>query len=592
MSSFFGRPAVQDAFQSLLEHPWWFLIRLVLTVCLATRGVTGLYARLQPQSNNTQVIQPVPRIPYWLPYLGHQLSFSIRSQAWLLGLSQIYKSDIFTLTLSGRKYHVVTSPKIFKHLCDPTTPVTTAPFSQRRSHRFFSNRPVDVSTTTRVAAALRAYENDNSRIGTLCKLLEINTYNLISPSKSWIDQAQWERNADVQVLTSSTKPSQLCVSASLPTLTREFSSHIILSTLLGSSFLESNPSFVNDLFEFGWKYSHFMTGLPYWITPGLGPPALAREKCLIALESLITALMVKVDEQVEHNPAGVGMLYDLESVHPSICNLVRQARQEYKNTGQEKRLSARASTRAIACEVLEVIWFVHFYATNLVVWMLLELFKKENGPLLRSVRQEVTSLLQVTKGDFTGLPFEDPPKLRFKRDEGKGTFVGERCPTLQAVLRETSRLRTWSEEYMQAYSDFVIEVDGAESGRDDTRSNQPKEVFQLRKGEHLYIARGVSGHDPRLWDQPERFDAGRFKLIKNSTPGSDIGKASSGQSLVTGVHNFQNGDEIAYIVAAIVSLYDLETLDGGGLNEPRSTIIAGMVVSRGAITVKISRRPL
>ena len=286
------------------------------------------------------------------------------------------------------------------------------------------------------------------------------------------------------------------------------------------------------------------------------------------------------------------MLYDLESVHPSVRNLVKQARQEYKNTSHEKRLSPRASTRAIACEVLEVVWFVHFYATNLVLWMLLELFKMENGSLFQSVRQEVTSLLQVTKGEVTGLPFEDPPKLRFERKEGKGSLVGERCPILQAVLQETSRLRTWSEQYVEAYGDFVIEVDSAESERDDVRSSRPKEVFQIRNGEHLYIARGVVGHDLRLWDQPERFDAGRLKLMKNSKPESDIGELRSSQHMVTQGHNFQIGEEIAYLVAAIVALYDLETLDGGGLDEPSSTTIAGMVIPRAALRVKISRRPL
>ncbi|KAJ9661560.1 hypothetical protein H2198_001940 [Neophaeococcomyces mojaviensis] len=593
-NSLFGRASFDDALESFFEHPWLFLLRLALTVCLVTRGATGLYTRLQPQSFNTTGSKTIPRVPYWIPYFGQQISFSLRSQSWLLRLSQSYKSDIFTLTLSGRKYHVLTSQDVINCLNDPAAPVNTAPHSLLRSRRFFANRHANLLTSARVATALRAYRNNESRVDGLCKLLETNSYNLISPSKSWIDQAQWERNAEVTVLSTSTKPSELSVSASLPMLVKEFSSHIILSTLLGLSFMESNPSFVSDLFAFSVKYSYFMAGLPYWITPGLGPPALAREKCLLALESLVDAMVNEIDRRSGDARSGMGALYDLDSVHSAVWELAKRARQEHSGNGQGNGLGKKGRIRAIACDLLEITWFVNYYAANSVVWILVEMYKKTNEVLLRSARKEITELLEVVPGKATGLPFEDPPRLHFRQREGHSVVTDNTCPALRASLVETLRLRMWFEEYMEVNEDFVLEAGGGITVDGHTKLQQSKETYEFRKGECLYIAHGVSGHDPRRWDQPERFDAGRLMIATESESKftDATTRASTSQKLDSKRYILQVGEEITYIVAAILSMYDIEALDGGGLSEPKSTTIAGVAIPQGSLRVKISRRLL
>ncbi|KAK5950094.1 hypothetical protein OHC33_008809 [Knufia fluminis] len=562
-----------DTFQN---RPWLWTLRLLLTLLLATRIITQIRSTFRPADSKAET-KPIKRLPYWLPHLGTTPLFSFRSQSWLLSQSLAHQSGVFALHLSGHDYIVTTSPSLLAQLCLPTTPVSTAHYDTVRRRRFFNNRNLRAtpatSSTTRISTALHTYTSDPTRITKLTRILEGNAYNLISPAKSWVDQSQWERTSDITVL--SDKP--LSISASLSTLIRDFSSHILLSTMLGSSFLDANPGFIGDLFAFSGKYGMFMTGLPYWVAPGLGPPALARERCLRCLDGLVDAVGAEVDG-TSMAGRGTGMLYDLEDVHGVIWGLVRTGTARGGGKGVKTR------TRSVSCEVLEVIWATTFAQANMVVWMLVHLFGDgdSNGVALHGVREELKSVVQVVKPGPTGLPFEDPPRLQFVDDVGGKMREG--CPTLRGALLEVQRLEMEAEEYLSVMEDFVLRGD----------SNSSKK-FQLKEGDRIYAAYGATNKDTQYWDRPRRFAPGRF-VVKGGQESQEVVQGSH-EVMQDKLPKTRSGHEarmqvdVLCIVAALLSFYEIEAVGGGGLKHPGSSIIAGVGVPKD-FKAKISRRVL
>lgn len=584
---------VDETLRSFLEHPWLFLLRLIITICLITRGITGISSRLQSVQTNKPGVSTIPQVPYWIPFIGHQLSFSLRHQMWLPRLPwSSHKHEIYTITLLGRKTHVIASWNLITALQQPETLVTSASYKQLRSRWFFANHSADEVTATRVSTAISSYVKDKSKVEKLCKILEAETYNLISPSKSRIDQAYWERNADVDVLSPvSAKSWELCVAASLPILVQEFASYVILSTLLGSSFLESNPSFVNDLLTFGGKYESFMTGWPYWIMPGLGPPAWAREKCLLALEGLVGAIVADMQNE---SGGGLSVLYNVDDVHHSLQDLVHQAWRDNDRAAEKMKRSRRAMLRMIACETLEVTWLATYDAANMVLWAILDIFR--HADLRTRVCTEASKILQVEKAKSTGLPIDDPPKLNFKI-KGRSYFhdIEHSCSDLNGILQLNERIRTWPEAFLDVSEDFILHAidDDKTSAEKETADQQQQQRqqqigrtgFQLKRGDRLYVAYRIGTHELRQWKWPDDL-ADKFSEIESETElSSRIGntdrKAFVGQL-----------EQIHYIVAAVVSMYNFEALDGGPLSESSSTIVAGMEVPSGSFRAKILRRPL
>lgn len=558
MSSFIRGAFLDDhaLFYRLLDqirdNPWWG-VHLGVTLLLLTRAYTQIWStkRVANQDFNTK---DIIRLPYWIPYLGSTPAFSFHSQSWLLAQSRAHASAPWALKLSGQDYIVITSPALQAQLLGSSPSVSTADHDQLRSSRFFNKSRASTATSRRVSRAIHAYTSDKTRLNKLTHLLEGHAFNLISPSRSWVDQAQWERTAEVEVL--STTPT-LTVSASLPTLIRDFSSHIFMSTLLGTSFVEANPGFIDDFFKFSYKYAMFMTGLPYWIAPGLGPPALARERCLLALDGLVNAIVADINNK-SMSGMGTGMLYDVDDVHPGLWDLIRQLREEDKDIG----------TRAIGCELLEVIWDIVFASANSTIWLLLYLFMSgdENRIALATVREELSKVVEVVKPAPTGLPFEDPPRLKFSK-----TNIEDACPTLKNALLEVHRLEMEAEKYLNVKDDLVLESD--------------LDKFQLEKGDHVYVACGATSKDTQYWDRPRRFVPSRFETNKGqagqkmSVPSFMLALSSTAQT------------EIICLVAALLCFYDFSSaVEDGQLKHPGTKMVAGIGTPKKDMQAKITRR--
>lgn len=547
--------------QPVKDNLWTWLICFVLTLILAIRSISQAWSVFRAADSNVGT-RSIHRLPYWLPYFGTTPSFRFRSQSWLLSQSRAYQSGVFALYLSGRDHIVVTSPALQARLSDPATPVSTRPYDDLRSRRLFSNSQTTNEKSSRISKALQTYFDDNARLTKVTGLLEAHAYNFISGSKSWVDQAQWERSAEVRVLSESPV---LSISASLPMLVRDFSSHIMLSTLVGASFMEANPGFINDFFTFSGKFATFMTGLPYWLAPGLGPPALARERCLLTLDGLITAIIADMNGRSMQG-TGAGMLYDLEDVHPVVWDLIREAR------------SGGVKTRTISCEVLEVMWQAAFSAVNMVVWLLIYLFMDgdSNKIALQSIKVELKGILEVIPPWPTGLPFEDPPRLKFSTDVSRG--LDKNCPVLTGALLEVQRLETELEEYLTVTEDIMLQG-GSKSAR---------EQFEMKKDDLVYAAYGATNKDTQYWDRPRRFAPSRFITMGADTV-EELSVENRLPKMRSARHQILQADVLC-IVAALLAFFDIGSLDNDGLKHPGANVVAGVGVPRD-VKAKVTRRP-
>lgn len=561
-------PLSEQVWGFFVQNPWASLLQILFTICILTRTLTQFGSSLRSADPKSGT-KSIPRLSYWIPFVGSSATFSFRAQDWLLETSRSLESNVFGLRLYGRDYIVVTTPALQELLTSKSSPVTTKDYDNLRSSRFFNNRRVSSATSDRISKSLQMYLADSRRISKFTRLLEVHSYNFISPSKSWVDQAQWERGSDINILKE--KP-VLTVSASLAKLVRDFSANMILSTLLSTSFVEANANFVEDFFSFSSSYSTFMTGLPYYIAPGLGPPALAREKCLLALDSLVDATTAELDGN-SMSGKGTGMLYDLDDLHPAIWNIVKQARTES---------TVKLDRRVLASEILEVIWNTTFASVNMTLWALVYLFGQdgENKSVLEEIKLEIKKAVEVVKPKPTGLPFEDPPRLKFVTSK-EPTDIEKQCPTLYNSLLEILRLETEQEQYLVTQDDFVLSADAApdpNSTKKPALLSNVVEKFQLRKGDKIYVPFGANNRDAYYWDRPRRFAPNRYKLAGGTHP--RLSRTRWGFETTS-------LSESMCILIALLSFYEFENI-----KHPGRRIVAGAGVPKGTLRATISRRKL
>lgn len=547
---------VKLVYAAAIDNPLLFGLQVFALICLTTRRWTAFQKsyRADDPSSGTQAI---PRASYWIPIVANTILFSIRSQSWLLDQARRYRSSVFSLRIYGRDHVIVTSPELC-HALAKSDAVSDVEFRVTRSRRFFADRNASPSTVKLVNRAVADYRADEKRLSKLAKILEGNGYNLISPSASWVDQAQWERTSDVKVV--SDDPA-LTVSANVTVLVRDFVSHMLLSVLLGGSFVEANSSFVADFFYFSSKYNTFMTGMPYWLGPGLGPPALARERCLLALDGLVNAVLAEVDSDVG---VGASMLHDTDDVYASVTDMIKAARKEDKHV----------PVRSISCQILEVIFEVSFYTVNLVVWVVVYLFKdgQEYTATLVAVRDEIKKLVQVEQPQPSGLSFQESPKLAFKLRALRGNNVRNLCPTLAATTSEVRRLETEFEKYLVMEQDYLLYSQDLKASASTT-----KERYQLLRGDYIYAAEGAANKDQQRWDRPRRFVPGRFLSSKRKGDGSE-----------DHVDIFFE-KEVALLVAALLCFYSFTDNGGIGFSHPSSNLDAGIRTTTGNTHGQVSR---
>lgn len=530
----------------LLEHPWIFLVQAVLALCLAT-GVWSRSRTFRP-ANKHLGTRSIPHTAHWIPWIGNAFARWLSSSTLLDKKARDCQSPVFATTMYGREYIVLTDANSLEDLLRGGKVKPNWPDSDAISRRFFGNSNITAAKISRKQQMKQIYRDDEGKLDAVATLLGTHAYNLISPAQSWVDQAQWERTSGVKVI--DTEP-MLVVSASFNILIRDFSAYILLCPLLGRSFLEANPDFIPDMFRFGSSYNSFMRGLPYWIMPGLGPPAFAREKCLRALDGLVRAITA---EQTGQSVIGLGdaVLYDVDEVHQSILYAVRHAREDSEKPG----------IRTASTEILEFLFELTHYYVYEILWVLIYSMKSKEQcvDVMDIIRKEIKQVVKVIKPPPSGLPFEDPPQLLFGKFHRDDFELRAECPRLASIVDRVVKQEAEPLREFEVIADNNVNVGQRIEGKSNVR-------FALKQGDRV-----LSG-------------------FRYTAPGSIEALVGRKKKDELGITDTQR---VWIVLTVLISLYDFELLNNSvppklsGSNSGFSSITE----SRRDLQVKICRQSL
>lgn len=305
-----GSSLLQQLITTIIHHPVITAFASFAVVCIFTRVITGLrfratISRNQSSSNSTR---HVPVIPYWIPWLGHSVSFAVGATSYVEKVSRALGPEhgsAFGIVMAGRKNNIVTAPSLARQiLFDRHAPINMDDFIYHVMKTVWNDqgtiRAIDPAMLWGdihqvLSGMLRESFVSRAIKGTVDGLQE-RTWNLVSGSRSWVDQAVWERSGKVQIISGSdssgSKP--FIAEADLYLLLRDFVGDLATNVLFGHDFIENNPDILRDLWHMDSKFNLLVAGLPSW-WPGMAGPCQAREKVVHAVEEHHIALAKYLD---------------------------------------------------------------------------------------------------------------------------------------------------------------------------------------------------------------------------------------------------------------------------------------------------------
>lgn len=291
------------------HHPVLAAIASFATVCIITRVFTDLryratVTRNRSSSNNTRT---VPLIPYWIPWLGHAIPFALGATEYLERLTKPLgpEASAFGILMGGIKNNIVTAPSLARQiLFDRHAPVNMDSFIYHVMKTVWDDQGTIKAIDPAVLwgeihailyTMLRESFVSHAIKGTV-KNVQERTWNLVSGSRSLVDQSIWERSGKVDIISGSdssgSKP--FIAEANLHHLLRDFVGDIATLVLFGHNFIENNPTILPDLWEMDSKFNIFLTGAPSW-WPGMAGPYKARERVVRAVEDHHIAMLKYLD---------------------------------------------------------------------------------------------------------------------------------------------------------------------------------------------------------------------------------------------------------------------------------------------------------
>lgn len=295
---------LQQFTTTAIRHPFIAIFSLFTLVCILTRTITGFryWSAVSRNQSSSTTTRNVPLIPYWIPWLGQAVPFALNASPFLTKMTRSLgpEGSAFGVYMGGIKNNIITSPSLARQiLFDRHAPI------QMESFVFYVMKNVwgDQGTIQAIDPAMlwgpiHSALNGMLRESFVSKAIvktveEVQTrsWNLVSGSRSVVDQYVWERSGKVDIISGSdssgSKP--FIAEANLHFLLRDFVGDIATNVLFGHEFVENNPDILRDLWIMDAKFNKFLAGLPSW-WPGMGAAYQARERLLSAVEEHHDAL--------------------------------------------------------------------------------------------------------------------------------------------------------------------------------------------------------------------------------------------------------------------------------------------------------------
>lgn len=469
----------------------WTLLALSLT-CLGTRVLTGRNVKgshLQPSGSRS-----IPRVPYWIPLLGHIPSLAYNADGFLRGLRQTYGKGIFSLNLGGRTHHVLYTPGLTTALLDqPGDHVNGEGIARGllRSVFGFPRRELgkyDAALPELMACYkhLLAEPWLGRLVASTAATLKKNVTDLVTGNESLVDQMLWERGSMVKVIT--TKSAEMIAEASLLPLVRDFCAHSTSPSMMGSNFLENFPDFFDEIWTLDRGFSLLATGLPRWLPiPALLGAHIAKRKSL----NMLWAFHEALEKEAEGNDPGAEW-QGLEDVGV----LVKARLLVYRKYGFS--IAARAAAEHA------LIWAANANSGPLIFWMLNRIYA--DRVLLEMLREEMAPYVGAVQPAKEFEFVEEPP--RFEKFDVEGLCTS--CPLLKSCYLECLRLDSAAWSLREVKRDLLLQV-----------QDKGAQAWAMKKGDYVHAAHGLHNTNPDYFSNPLAWKADRH--IKDE---SDEKKAS------------------------------------------------------------------
>lgn len=369
-------------------------------------------------------------------------------------------------------------------------------------------------------------------------------YNLITFSSNVDNLNPWELSANHKLIQPETSSQPGIVEVGLENLIRNFGASVAIPLLYGSDFLKRNPRLIDDFWTFDNNvFPLRMLGIPTWF-----PMKAMREG--IAARTRILEAMRSFHARLEKHLQGEAVDGDMSDV------------------GQVEVDRSKAFTKhGVSCNHrgdidFGLLWGQNANTQPLIFWLLAYIHATPG--LLQAIRAEVAPFVpQQPEGhvavDYQGL----------SRD----------CPLLKSAYLETFRLA--NEPSSLRYVARPVTIPDGNC------------THTLAPGTFITLPHAIAQRNPALYADPAKFVPERFIETDEAT-GKRVARYGALKPWGIGVGMCKGRTfaekEILGVVAAVVSLWELEPVGGGEWEVPGMRPGTGVMRPTSDVRVRARRR--
>lgn len=388
--------------------------------------------------------------------------------------------------------------------------------------------------------------------------------NLVTFSRSLVDQTSWERGSDVTV---DCTGNDIICEANLFALVRYFVGHITTSAFMGQALVDAFPGLLGDLRTLDEQFLTLSMGAPRWLpTPGVSAAYAARSRLHQALAVYHDAFAAWEDG------ADPGIKFrDFDDVSEPV----KQQARIFRKSGLSKHASAPGH--------LFLLWAMNAQTSNTIFWIVLRIFADRT--LLEDVRKEIAPYAKASRPTLeeTGFPFREPPRISIDSD---GLYSS--CPLLRACYYEAMRLDSAPLSFRKLTSDLSL------TGLSDDASNAGMMhpwAYQFQKADNIVIPHGVFHRNAQHFSDPEKYDPLRFIRTNESGVKEAYVHSINPSACSFGCEGSMPTElEILAFTAAILAMWDIEPTSESGLVIPKHKPASATFFPKRDTRVKLRAR--
>lgn len=473
----------------------WIVVAAIAFAVIAV--TTRLQTAFSDDGSRGEGAKRVPKVPYWLPAIGHIPNMLYDGNTYLKSLRASYTGGAFALNFAGMTHSIVYTPSLVTALLNvKESQASNDEAGKVIGERIFGYPMRQESETYDLAVdeLKRCYHfllNESSlrvMVERTAKIVDQTISNLVSFSASVVDQSTWERTARCEVKTD--KSGNTVVAANLLDLIRDYCAVASNEAVIGSDFGKNFPNYLADLWLVDRAFIYLAAGLPRWVPiPMVTRAHIARRSLLRSFEAFEEAM------DKRHAGQDPGLEWNnLDDVGPVVSERIAI----YRKYGLS--MQARAALEFI------LVWATNANSNMLVFWMLNRIYADKE--LLSSLREEIAPYILATQPP-KDLAVAEPPRLSKLDVDG----LCSQCPLLKSCYVESLRVDAGTWSFKVVKEDFVL------NGRD--KQGQP---FLVKKGEYIHAAHVVHNLDPAYFPDPELWIADRHvRVDENGKRTADLG---------------------------------------------------------------------